>query len=98
MRLVGLVLAFVLFTGWSLTIVHSDGLSGLASLLSRERWSMQLLVDLVIASVVAWAWLRHDAREKGIAAWPYMLATAAVGSIGVLAYLVHRELVVRRRV
>jgi hypothetical protein len=90
------VVLFVTFTGWSLGIVQSQGLGGLLSVLQREPWSVQVLVDLVITSVVAWAWLRVDARAQGIAGWPYMLATACAGSIGVLAYLIHRELALRR--
>jgi hypothetical protein len=96
MRLVGLVVAFVLFSGWSLTIVYSDGLAGLLSLLVRERWSVQLFVDLAIASTVAWAWLATDAKKQGLTAWPYIIVTVALGSVGVLAYLIRREWAVRQ--
>ncbi len=96
MRLVVLVAVFVVFTGWSCTIIATQGFWGLASVLSREPWSQQLFVDLSISLIVAWSWLRHDARARGIAAWPYIVGTLAVGSISVLAYLIHRELVGRR--
>jgi hypothetical protein len=32
--------------------------------------------------------MRADARKRGVNALPYQLATIALGSIGVLAYLV----------
>lgn len=96
MRLAVLVVLFVAFTGWSLSVVVGSGPVGFISLAGREPWAAQMLVDLSIALFVAWSWLRHDAKARGIPAWPYVIATLAVGSIGVLAYLIHRELVGRR--
>jgi hypothetical protein len=96
MRLAVLLVVFVSFTAWTLTIVAGQGFAGLFSLLGREPWAAQLLVDLSLSLLVAWSWLRHDARARGIAAWPYLVATVAVGSVAVLAYLIHRELAGRR--
>jgi hypothetical protein len=96
MRLAVLLVVFVAFTAWSVSILAGQGLGGLSMLLGREPWAAQLLVDLALALVVAWSWMRHDARARGIPAWPYMVATAAVGSVAVLAYLIHRELAGRR--
>lgn len=96
MRLAVLLAVFLGFTTWSLTIVAGQGLGGLVSLVGREPWAAQLLVDLSLSLLVAWSWLRHDARTRGLTAWPYMVATVAVGSVAVLAYLIHRELAGRR--
>jgi hypothetical protein len=96
MRLAVLLVVFVAFTAWSLTVVAGQGFASLLSLVGREPWAAQLLVDLCLALVVAWSWLRHDARTRGITAWPYQVATVAVGSVAVLAYLIHRELAGRR--
>ena len=93
MRLVMLVVVFVAFTVWTTTIAFSHGLLGFVTLAAREPWAAQLLVDLFLSPFVGWSWLRHDARERGIAAWPYIVGTVTLGSIGVLAYLIHRELV-----
>ena len=97
MRLAALVTVFVAFTVWSLSIVAGQGFSPLAALLTGAPWAQQLFVDLCLALGVAWVWLFQDARRHGIRAWPYVLGTLAAGSIGVLAYLVHREVVVRGR-
>jgi len=96
MRLAALLVVFVAFTAWSLTVLAGQGLGGFFSLVGREPWAAQLLVDLSLSLVVAWSWLRHDARTRGITAWPYMVATVALGSVAVLAYLLHRELAGRR--
>lgn len=96
MRLIILVVVFVAFTVWSSTVAFSHGLLGFLTLAAREPWAAQMLVDLFLSFFVAWSWLRHDAKERGIAAWPYIVGTLALGSIGTLAYLIHRELVGRR--
>lgn len=92
MRLIVLIAVFAAFTLWSLTVAIAHGPLGFLTVSLEHPWAMQMLIDLFIALFVAWSWLRHDARERGIAAWPYMLGTATLGSIGVLAYLIHREL------
>ena len=93
MRLAILVVLFIAFTTYSLFVCASDGFTGFITLALREKWGMQILIDLGISLTVAWTWLRHDAKDKGIAAWPYQVGTVLVGSIAVLAYLIHRELV-----
>lgn len=92
MRLVVLVTVFVAFTVWSTTIVAGHGYFGFLSVALREPWAAQLLVDLSLALSVVWAFLIPDARRRGLAWQPYLVATLALGSIGVLAYLIHREL------
>jgi hypothetical protein len=91
MRLAALFAVFAVFTGWSLTVVDAEGFGGLFALVARERWAAQLTVDLSISLFVAWSWLRPEARSLGIPAWPYVIGTVALGSIAVLAFLIHRE-------
>ena len=92
MRLPALVLVFVAFTAYSVFVTVTEGYFGFVTNALKERWGMQVFLDLVIAITVAWTWLRHDAKQRGITAWPYQLATIPLGSIAVLAYLIHREL------
>lgn len=96
MRLAFIIALFVAFTSWSFSIIFSSGLVGLIALVGKEPWAAQMLVDLVISWSVAWLWLSGDAKARGITAWPYIATTFVLGSIGVLAYLIHRELVVGR--
>ncbi len=92
MRLGILALTFLAFTIWSTTIVESHGYFGFLTLAAREPWGAQMLVDLSLSLAVAWAFLVPDARRHGIPWVPYVVTTLALGSIGVLAYLIHREL------
>lgn len=98
MRLIVLLAVFAAFTLWSLTVAIGHGPVGFITVALERPWAMQMLVDLGIALFVAWSWLRDDAKTRGIPAWPYIAATVTLGSIGVLAYLIHRELAKPRAV
>jgi hypothetical protein len=96
MRLALLIVLFVAFTSWSFAILGSEGLSGLVRVVRSEPWAAQMLVDVTIALLVAWTFLWRDARERGLPATAYFVATLLTGSIAVLAYLVHRDIAERR--
>jgi hypothetical protein len=97
-RLLLAVAAFLAFGAYSVQVlVENDGYAGFFALLGREPWALQVTIDLVIASALAMAWLVPDARRLGVPAWPYVAATLVAGSLSGLAYVVHRELVLRRR-
>jgi hypothetical protein len=84
------------FGAFSIWVVATQGYFGFLELAGRERWGLQMLLDLVIALSVAVGWMRGDARKRGIAIWPYVIATVLLGSIGVLAYCVRRGAAVAR--
>lgn len=80
------------FGAFSLWVVATQGYFGFVALAGREPWALQMLIDLVIALSVAIGWMTGDARKRGIATWPYIVATVALGSLGILAYCVRRGL------
>ena len=80
------------FGAFSLWVVATQGYFGFVALAGREPWALQMLIDLVIALSIAVGWMSGDARKRGIATWPSVVATVALGSLGVLAYLVRRGL------
>ncbi len=98
MRLTVLVVLLAAFSAYSGYVIVTEGYFGFIALALRERWGMQVIIDLFISLTIAWGWLRHDAKERGIVAWPYQVATFFLGSIAVLAYLIHRELAGKRAV
>jgi hypothetical protein len=87
--LVGVLLPFVAYSTW---VVIDRGYFGFLRLAAAEPWGMQILVDLVIALSLFAGWMFRDARQRGLTAWPYFVATLALGSVGALAYLIRREL------
>lgn len=46
---------------------------------------------MCIACGLGGLWLIGDARQRGVTAWPWLLAVLTLGSIGLLAYLFVRE-------
>lgn len=90
-RLLAFSAVFLAFSAWSTTIVVAHGYFGFLRLAAAEPWGGQMFVDLVIALSLVFAWLRRDAAKFGISPWPYFGLTLALGSMGPLAYLVHRE-------
>jgi hypothetical protein len=90
-RLVALVVVFLAFTAYSVEVVVTQGFAALFASHAQFGWESQVFLDLVLAvtafNLLAWP----DAKRRGIAYAPYLVATIALGSIGVLAYLIHRE-------
>jgi len=49
-----------------------------------------LFLDLIICLSLASVWMVQDARRHAIAAWPFVLLSAAFGAAGPLSYLIRR--------
>lgn len=79
------------FTAFSLQVVGEVGYFGLWQAGLSSQASLQILLDLCIACALAGLWLIGDARQRGVSAWPWLIAVLALGSIGLLAYLFMRE-------
>jgi hypothetical protein len=87
------LLAFTVFSAW---VVATRGYFGFLTLAGHEPWALQLLIDLTISLTFAIGWMRADARKHGLDWRPYALATPAIGSIAILAYVARRGLLPAR--
>jgi hypothetical protein len=96
MRLTFLIVLLLAFFGLSVYLVHDQGFFGFLALARRDPWGLQLLLDLTIALSLFLSWMIPDARRRGLPYLPYVLGTLALGSIGALAYLIHREIAAPR--
>lgn len=85
------------FGAFSIWVVVQLGFGGLIESVQRDRWTLQLLIDLVISLSFGVAWMAGDARRRGIRSWPYAVAALFVGSLAVLAYCVRRPAAVVAR-
>ncbi|MBW1831561.1 MAG: DUF2834 domain-containing protein [Deltaproteobacteria bacterium] len=90
LRLFSVVAVFAAFTIYTSFVVVDEGYFGFLELAMTGGWAAQVFIDLCIALVLFAFWMVPDAREHGIPAWPYFLAVLTTGSVGALAYLVHR--------
>jgi hypothetical protein len=91
-RLVVLALVFLDFAALSAYAVDQFGYVGLFQQFLANAATLQIGIDLVIALGLVSLWMWSDAPERGLPFWPYAAATLALGSLGPLAYLIHREL------
>lgn len=87
--LIGAVL--LAFTAFSLLVIGEVGYFGLLQAGFASNASLQILLDLCLACGLGGLWLIGDAKQRGVTAWPWLLAVLAMGSIGLLAYLFVRE-------
>jgi hypothetical protein len=85
-------LVLALFLPFSLWVAYVDGPLGFLTLVRREPWGAQLFVDLGISAFLASTWVVRDARQRKLVAWPFLVETLFLGSIGLLSYYVYRGL------
>lgn len=78
------------FGTFSVYVVATRGYLGFVTAAENDIWALQMLIDLLITSSFAIGWMVKDARGRGIATWPFVIATIFLGSIGVLVYCVRR--------
>lgn len=83
----GVLVPFFTFSVW-VSLHH--GWLGFVDTAVHGGWETQIFFDLVIALVVASTVVVRDARRRGLRAWPWLVATALLGSIGTLGYFVYR--------
>jgi hypothetical protein len=85
---------FLAFTEW---VLAAEGFIGFWAQALGSPVAVQLTLDLVIALSLVLLWMREDARATRMPFAPYLVVTLVIGSVGPLAYLVHREARMRRR-
>jgi protein-S-isoprenylcysteine O-methyltransferase Ste14 len=88
--LFALIAVFAAFTIYTAFIVADQGYFGFVELAMTGGWAAQVFIDLCIALILFALWMFPDARAHGIPPWPYVFAVLTTGSIGALAYLIHR--------
>lgn len=90
----GFLVAVVLiaFIGFTSLIIAEHGFVGFFRELLSSSVGVQVFCDLAIALCLVLSWMRTDARTNRLPFVPYLTVTLVAGSIGPLAYLLHREL------
>jgi hypothetical protein len=91
-RLIALVAVIAGFGALTAAALLESGYVGIFTMHLQSWAGMQVLVDLVIACVLACIWMIVDARDRGMSAWPFVVITLFAGSFGPLFYLAAREL------
>jgi len=96
-RSIGLSVVLVAFAALTAAALGEFGLLGYLAALNENSATRHVSADVVIALSIASGFVWRDARERGLPWLPYLGVTLLLGSIGPLAYLIHRELATRPR-
>jgi hypothetical protein len=87
-----LTLVLILFSALTAAALwQSGGLLGIVSWHVKSFGGAQVFADLVIALTLFMVWMWRDAQAIGRTAWPWVIATLALGSIAPLLYLLTRR-------
>ncbi len=87
------IAAFAVFTTYTVMVALDHGLTGfIGDVALAGGWGTQVFLDLIVALVLFSGFMWTDARKRGIPPLPYLIAILTCGSVGALAYLVHRSL------
>jgi hypothetical protein len=87
---VALLLVFVAFVTYTAIVAVDHGLIGFLKAAVDNTAVVQVSLDLVISLAIALTFVAGDAQRRGLPFVPYMVATLSLGSIGLLAYMLHR--------
>jgi hypothetical protein len=85
-----LTVIWIAWVAFTLAVLAHHGLGGFLEAVLDNSAVTQVTIDLVLSVVIALGFIRIDARRRGLPYWPYLVATIATGSIGLIAYLIHR--------
>ena len=87
----------IAFTAYTLVVGARHSPIELNDSLRAGGWSLQVFLDLVLATFGFYVLASADSKRHGISHWPYFIAAIFIGSIAMLAYFVHRQLEALRR-
>ena len=95
-KTLGLALVLAGFSALTFHAIASYGYVGYFEALLSNLASIHLGADAFIALTLVFVWMSVDARERRLPFWRYAAAGLLFGSVGPLAYLIHRELRAQR--
>jgi hypothetical protein len=91
-RILALALVLAAFSALTLYAIASTGYVGYFEALLSNPAGIHVTVDVVIALALVFVWMAGDAHERDLPFWRYAIVGLFLGSVGPLAYLIHREL------
>ena len=85
-----LTAVWIAFTVFTVLVLLDFGVVGFIEAAVANEAVTQVSIDLVFSILIALSFMHSDAHQRGLPYWPYVIATAMTGSIGLIAYLIHR--------
>ncbi len=90
-RLFALIVVYAVHTAITARTLLDYSLWGLLQQAFLNWGTGQIFSDLVFALLLVGVWLVADARQRKVAAWPWILGTLIFGSLSPGLYLIVRE-------
>ena len=87
-RRILLGVAFVAFVFEATAITYMTGIGGAIDAVFASPVTTFMMVELTLCLVMLCVWMWRDAKQRGINAVPYLVATALLGGAGPLLYFV----------
>lgn len=81
---------WIAFTIFTIAVILDFGVVGFVEAALENGATTQISIDLVLSIATALVFIRRDAQERNLPFWPYFAVTVMAGSIGLVAYLIHR--------
>jgi cell division protein FtsW (lipid II flippase) len=98
--LVILLFGFTVLTGYVAITAENNIIGSTTNILSSvSSLQFQILVDLYVLVVLYLAWMIPDSHRLGFAVWQivlYVILALILVSIGIIPYLIHRQLLVNQ--
>lgn len=89
-----ILIAFSAYTGY---VLVERGYLDVPMSALRDISAGQVFLDLTIACGLIGVWMIKDTEPLGGVRWLYIIAIPFLGSLAILPYLIHREIVLKRR-
>lgn len=86
-----IIITLTLFGALTAEALRQHGFWGIIAPHFQSFGGGQVFADLVIALTLIMIWMWRDAKATGRNAWPWIIATLALGSFGPLVYLLTRK-------
>lgn len=86
-----LTITLILFGALTAVALWQHGYWGIIAPHFQSFGGGQVITDLFIALTLVMVWMWRDAKATGRNAWPWIIATLALGSFGPLIYLLTRK-------
>jgi len=87
-----LTIVLAAFSALTFYAIGTYGYVGYFQVLLSNLASVHVSADVLIALTLVFVWMSIDAKERGLPFWRYAVLGLFLGSVGPLAYLIHREL------
>jgi len=87
LKRVVIVLAGLVITALLINALYQDGMAAFWRPFTDSASSALVTTDLTLYLILALIWVYHDAKQRGISPFPFIILMSVAPGVGVLTYL-----------